>query len=109
VSARIHLAHGLREAQASGNDARLGRVLAGYAAAAAARGRPEPALRLGGWVRSRRPDPLSPFLQRLLDCYLTPARLALREAAQAAAWAQGQALSPAQAVADALAAAPGPV
>jgi Tetratricopeptide repeat len=81
----------------------------GLAGRAAGRGQPERALRLAGAAGALR-EALGLFAPRAdqarLERWLEPARHQLGPTAAAAAWAEGQAMTPEQAVADALADAP---
>jgi non-specific serine/threonine protein kinase len=87
-------------------------ALAGLAACAAARGQPRRALRLGAAAAAlgeTTGQPLRPADRAALDGGLAPARRALPAEAQAAAWAEGRAMTLEQAVADALEEEPNPV
>jgi hypothetical protein len=86
---------------------RIADALEGYGALAAAQGAPRRALRLAGAAaalreRERGTRPLSPREQITRDRRLAPARQALSAEEQAAAWAEGQAMTLEQAIADAL-------
>jgi len=79
------------------------------AALAAVQGLPDRALRLAGAataLRARLDRPLAAAEQATLGRRLAPARQALSEPEQATAWAAGQAMTPEQAIADALAGLP---
>jgi DNA-binding CsgD family transcriptional regulator len=107
--ARSLLAEGLRLSREHESVRGQVRTLAGLAAVAAALGQPRRALRLGGAVAAAGTTtgrPLPPADRAALDAGLARARRALPAAAQAAAWAEGQALPLEAAAAHALAPAP---
>jgi predicted ATPase/class 3 adenylate cyclase/TolA-binding protein len=84
-------------------------ALDAFAGLAAAQGQPERAVRLAGAaaaLRRARNQGTWPVWQQWLDQRLDPTRRALTQEAYAAAWAEGQAMSLEQAVADALEDAP---
>jgi hypothetical protein len=103
--AQAHFAESLAVARESGDQQRIAEALVGMAGCAAAQGQPLRALRLAGAgaaLRARDGHPLSADEQEALTSRLAPAREALPDDAQAAAWAEGQALSLEEAIAYAL-------
>jgi hypothetical protein len=97
AQAETHLAASVSAAQHWGSEGRrIADALEGYGALAAARGAPRRALQLAGAaaaLRERGTRPLTPHEQIARERRLAPARQALSAEEQAAAWAEGRAMT----------------
>ncbi|MBI3972548.1 MAG: hypothetical protein HY332_14815 [Chloroflexi bacterium] len=105
-AARRSLEENVALARATGTDYLLGLVLRTFAAIAAHLGQPERALRLASAGKAHHEAAgitFGPPEEAWFDRWLRPARRALDEAAQAAAWKAGSGLALEQALAEALA------
>src|SRR5207249_1429114 len=102
-AARDALAENVAIARATADEWALGLVVGVFAVLAAQQGQPVRELRLAGAGAAHRPGiNLGGAEQAWLDRMLAPARHALAESTQSAAWAVGQAMTLEQAVAYAL-------
>jgi non-specific serine/threonine protein kinase len=105
AAARAHLEQGAGLVRELQDPAGAALCLDGFAGLAAARGRPEHALRLAGAAARLREESGAALPRTLRDWAartLAPARRALAEADRGARWAEGQAMTPEQAIAYAL-------
>jgi hypothetical protein len=101
AQARERLEQALALSEKVGSGAARAYALEGFAILAAAANRPKTAVRLVGAATALRASlhhPISPAEHAVLERWLGPARNRLGEAATAAAWRAGQALSAQQAI-----------